>query len=121
MHKFIIPVVATLISIGPVRAGEMRAVAPVPPDQTSPFSNSPDPAKSATQQLEDALRTELGRVGLTDIHVIPMSVLVQAKDADGNPVTFLLSPKSLAEPDEAADGASPDGPGTRSIPGEEKF
>jgi hypothetical protein len=121
MHKLIIPALVALVCIGPVKAAEAPAVAPVPPDLTSPFSDSDHQQKSATQQVEDAVRTELARAGLTDIRIIPMSILVRAKDADGNFVTFFLAPNSIAELGQAPEEKQDDGAGARSIPGEEKF
>lgn len=117
MRKFIIPIVVALTLMAPARANERLAVAPVPPDQPSPFSGSKDQSRSETQQLEEAVRAELGRVGLTDIH---MTILIRAKDADGNPVAFLLSPNAVAGADGGPGQAAPDSdPGA--IPGEEKF
>jgi hypothetical protein len=43
------------------------------------------------------LRTRLAHAGFTDIEMVPTSFLVRAKDADGNSVTLVLSPDSVAE------------------------
>jgi hypothetical protein len=121
MQKLVIPILAALVCIGPATADEAPAVAPVPPDQSSSFSGSDHQQTSVTQQLEDAVRAELGRAGLTDIHMIPMSILIRAKDADGNPVTFFLSPDSAPGSSEAPEKMQGDSAGAHSIPGEEKF
>lgn len=117
MHKLITSILVAFILVGPARANGMLAVAPVPPDQQSPFGGSAEQSRSEAQQLEDAVRSELGRAGLTDVHLM---IVVRARDADGNPVAFLLSPNAVAgadgDPQEAPPGTKPG-----SIPGEEKF
>jgi hypothetical protein len=41
------------------------------------------------------LRQSLSQAGFTDVHVMPESFLVRAKDKDGNPVMMVINPDSV--------------------------
>ena len=41
------------------------------------------------------LRQSLTQAGFTDVHVMPESFLVRAKDRDGNPVMMVVNPDSV--------------------------
>ena len=72
-------------------------------------TNSPNQAPSANAkgtaaqnvQNKQALRTQvrdmLQKAGFTDIQVMTGSLLIRAKDKDGNPVVMNVSPDSLSE------------------------
>jgi sporulation protein YlmC with PRC-barrel domain len=68
---------------------------------TSP--NQANSGRSANQngQNHQAMRAQvqdmLQKAGFTDIHVMTGSLLIRAKDKDGNPVVMNLSPDSVSE------------------------
>lgn len=51
---------------------------------------------SAAHLPADMART-LAKAGFTDVDVLPDSILVRAKDKDGNPVAMVLNPRSMTE------------------------
>jgi hypothetical protein len=104
-------------------AQDAQAVAPVPPDQISPFADS-DRHQNGTEgahSVEDALRTLLARAGFTDIEMMPTSFLVHAKDVDGNSVTLVFSPDSLAASKQVPGDGQNDAAGAGTVSGEQKF
>ena len=46
-------------------------------------------------EIQQRIRHELSQAGFTDIHVMPQSFLVHAKDSAGNPVYMAITPHSL--------------------------
>ncbi len=48
-----------------------------------------------TAALQRKIHGELSRAGFTDIHVMPQSFLVRAKDSSGNPVMMVINPNSV--------------------------
>lgn len=48
-------------------------------------------------QIEQHLRHDLTRAGFTDIHVMPESFLIRAKNAQGLPVMMVINPDSVTE------------------------
>ncbi|HEY5302169.1 MAG TPA: hypothetical protein VIJ55_15955 [Acetobacteraceae bacterium] len=48
-----------------------------------------------TAALRSKIHGELSRAGFTDIHVMPQSFLVRAKDSSGNPVMMVINPDSV--------------------------
>ena len=46
-------------------------------------------------QIATKLRQSLGHAGFSDVHVMPQSFLVRAKDQDGNPVMMVVNPDSV--------------------------
>jgi hypothetical protein len=55
--------------------------------------------QQSTQQngptISARLRQSLTQAGFTDVHVMPESFLVRAKDKDGNPVMMVVNPDSV--------------------------
>ena len=47
--------------------------------------------------IAQKMRTDLGKAGFTDIHIMPSSFLVRAKDSSGNPVMMVINPDSVTE------------------------
>ena len=47
------------------------------------------------QMLQQKIQQDLSQAGFTDIHVVPRSFVVTAKDHDGNPVEMMITPNSL--------------------------
>ncbi len=47
------------------------------------------------QALQQKIQQDLSQAGFTDIHVMPRSFVVSAKDHDGNPVQMMITPHSV--------------------------
>src|ERR1700760_2874375 len=47
--------------------------------------------------MSQKLHDDLTKAGFTDISIMPQSLLVRAKDAQGNPVMMVINPDSLTE------------------------
>ncbi|MGA9865408.1 MAG: hypothetical protein WBQ75_03095 [Acetobacteraceae bacterium] len=45
--------------------------------------------------LQSKIHSELSQAGFTNIHVMPQSFLVRAKDSSGNPVMMVINPDSV--------------------------
>lgn len=54
-------------------------------------------APNARTTLRDRITAVLQRSGFSDIHAMPSSFVVHAKDQDGNPVVMSITPDSVAE------------------------
>jgi hypothetical protein len=143
MRKLVMSTLVCLACVAPVMAQEaQRAVSPVPDDLASPPSKqnqTPAPKQSQSQNqvpqqdqsenqmptaqsIVDAVRTRLARAGYTNIEMVPMSFLVMAKDAEGNPVMLELSPNSVQEfKPGAPQDDDDDTAGTGTVPDQQKF
>lgn len=53
--------------------------------------NAPTPPAAAKRMYHS-----LKQAGFTDVHIMPHSYLVRAKDPDGNPVMMVVNPDSVA-------------------------
>jgi hypothetical protein len=69
-------------------------------DSTQNTANS-QPAAHLSQKLHD----DLTKAGFTDINIMPASLLVRAKDSQGNSVMMLINADSLTEVTEQTTGA----------------
>jgi hypothetical protein len=61
------------------------------------------PAGHMSQKLHD----DLVKAGFTDITIMPQSLLVRAKDTQGNPVMMVINPDSLTEVTQKSEGTQP--------------
>ncbi len=62
-----------------------------------PSSAQTQAAQGATQQpLPQKIQQKLAAHGFTDIKVVPEGYIVTAKDKDGDPVTMVIGPNSIA-------------------------
>jgi hypothetical protein len=57
--------------------------------------------------LSQKLRDDLTKAGFTDITIMPQSLLVRAKDAQGNSVMMVINPDSLTEMTEHTEAPKP--------------
>ena len=83
-----------------VAAAILTTVSSVALAQTSSNSTTPSKTTSTTQpsnNLRQQVMTNLQQSGFTDVKVVPDSLLVQAKDKSGNPVTMFIGPNSFDE------------------------
>lgn len=94
--------VVGILTIVPLLAGVAAAqTQPGQPSSQSQNQNqnratSPGQAQAQSLQLQQKVRQNLAQAGFTDIHVMPSSFLVRAKDKDGNPVMMIINPDSIA-------------------------
>lgn len=52
-------------------------------------------ASQSNQSLPQQVRNKLRDQGFTDVQVVPGSLLVSAKDKEGDPVTMIIGPNSM--------------------------
>jgi hypothetical protein len=67
-----------------------------------------DSAQTADAQgphMSQKLHDDLTKAGFTDISIMPQSLLVRAKDAQGNPVMMVINPDSLTEVTDKSEAA----------------
>jgi hypothetical protein len=57
--------------------------------------------------MSKKLHDDLTKAGFTDISIMPQSLLVRAKDAQGNPVMMVINPDSLTEVTEHTEATKP--------------
>ena len=72
----------------------------IPGTSSSP-GTSPSAGQSAQGQNQQPIRAQIQKnlqsAGFTDIHIMPSSFTVRAKDRDGNPVMMVINPNSVTE------------------------
>jgi hypothetical protein len=66
---------------------------------------TPDPQVPA--HMSQKLRDDLSRAGFTDITIMPASLLVRAKDSQGNSVMMLINADSVTEVTQQTSGMKP--------------
>ena len=64
---------------------------------TTPPSSNNGIAQTNPNKLRSDLRNMLQQGGYSDIHVMPSSFVIRAKDKNGNAVTMMVSPDSFAQ------------------------
>ena len=74
------------------------AAHPTPPSATAAAPNSsPGSNSAANEPMRQQVRDNLAKAGFTDIHIMPTSFMVRAKDQSGNPVMMVINPDSFTE------------------------
>jgi len=71
-------------------AAESTAATPTPNAGQGSMSN-----QSGNMHIAQKMRDDLSKAGFTDIHIMPSSFLVRAKDSAGNPVMMVVNPDSV--------------------------
>ena len=71
-----------------------------------------DSAQSTTDtqvpaHMSQKLHDDLTKAGFTDITIMPASLIVRAKDAQGNSIMMIINPDSLTDVAEHAQGPAP--------------
>jgi hypothetical protein len=68
--------------------------------------------------IAQKMRDDLSKAGFTDIHIMPSSFLVRAKDSAGNPVMMVVNPDSVTAITEenSASSSNRNSSGTSSAP-----
>ncbi len=66
-------------------------------NQGSGWQNQASSNRQAQMNLRQTISHDLSQAGFTDIHIMPRSFVVHAKDRSGNPVEMLITPNSLTE------------------------
>ena len=59
--------------------------------------DSTQTTETQSPHLSQKLHDDLTKAGFTDITIMPMSLLVRAKDSQGNRVMMVINPDSLTE------------------------
>ena len=67
--------------------------------------NAPN-ASAQNAPVVQKMRDDLSKAGFTDIHIMPSSFLVRAKDSSGNPVMMVVNPDSITAITEENAGAN---------------
>ena len=69
------------------------------PGVTLAQAGTPNPPQNQNVQQPQAIQQKVQKnlqdAGFTDIHIMPSSFLVRAKDKDGNPVMMVINPDSV--------------------------
>lgn len=58
-------------------------------------SDSNKTSSSSSQTIPQQVQTKLQNQGFTNVQVVPGSLLVSAKDKQGDPVTMIIGPHSM--------------------------
>ena len=61
----------------------------------------------ASGHMSQKLHDDLTKAGFTDITIMPASLIVRAKDAQGNSIMMVINPDSLTDLAEHAQGPAP--------------
>ena len=101
MRRLIVSTLVSLVCAVPAAAqiaGQVARQTAVQ-DQviTVPKADGQNTDKESTQSIEETLVGRLASAGLTDIEMVPSSLVVRAKNADGKPVILVLYPDSNLE------------------------
>jgi hypothetical protein len=62
---------------------------------------------NAGGHMSQKLHDDLTKAGFTDITIMPSSLIVRAKDAQGNPIMMVVNPDSLTEVTQKSEDAAP--------------
>jgi hypothetical protein len=89
------PILLAATTAAALAFGPMVVLAQSPHDQASP--NSTNQGTHNKQGMRAQIHEMLQNSGFTDIHVMPGSFVIHAKDKDGNPVMMNVSPDSFTE------------------------
>lgn len=93
MKHVLIPTIAAFgLMVAPAFAQSSSAATT---HNTSQATQQQGNQKESAQQIEQSLRSDLSKAGYTDIHIMPGSFLVQAKNSQGEPTEMMISPNSI--------------------------
>lgn len=92
MRAFLAPVIAA----ASLAAFPVLAQSTTPSAQSNTSATAQNTAPSANQ-MEQKLQKDLSKAGYTDIHIVPGSFLVSAKDSEGQQTQMMISPHSMVE------------------------
>ena len=86
--------VALLVACG--LATPVLAANTTPTNNQSPTTANQNQTETpAITSMRQQVASDLGKAGYTDIHVMPESFLIRAKDSKGNPVMMVINPDSV--------------------------
>ncbi len=106
------PLAATVVSV--LFLCQSGAMAQTTSPNHAPAATNPANQTHNNQGMRAQVRDMLQKAGFTDIHVMTGSLLIRAKDKDGNPVVMNLSPDSVTEVTEVGASGSDDSENTKS-------
>lgn len=87
---------ATTGTNAPTGAGTILYEATGPGNTGNNGAATQNQGNMPSPEIQQRIRHELSQAGFTDIHVMPQSFLVHAKDSAGNPVYMAITPHSLS-------------------------
>jgi sporulation protein YlmC with PRC-barrel domain len=85
--------------------GQAAVMAQSAHDQSPSMKNSTNQIAPGKSSMRAQVRDMLQKAGFTDIRVMAGSLVIHAKDKDGNPVVMNVSPDSFTEMTEVGDNA----------------
>jgi hypothetical protein len=93
MRSSFVPVVAaiSLVALPAFAANTSSGITPSTGDSQNTEKTQD------TGQIRQNLHQDLAQAGYTDIHIMPGSFLVRAKDKQGHPIEMMISPDSVLE------------------------
>ena len=92
-----------------------NAAGAMSPGAANPQGANAQPATGGGMHIAQKMRDDLSKAGFTDIHIMPSSFLVRARDSSGNPVMMVINPDSItAITGESASGSTK--PGSTAAP-----
>src|SRR5271169_5177825 len=92
--KMLTKSVAALLLVGTLATPALAANATQMKDQNA-TTNGDQGGNPEMTSVRKQLIDDLTKAGFTDIHVMPESFLVRAKDSKGNPVMMVINPDSV--------------------------
>jgi hypothetical protein len=93
MCKLLASAMVTLAWVVPALAQD----APSKAAAASAAHDHQDVMNQGGQSFEQRIQQRLTQAGFSNIEMVPTSILIRARDRDGNPVMLSLSPDSLAD------------------------
>ncbi len=93
---------------GPTKgaAGVNNTVGPPDAANAQQGADAAQGANPGPMHVAQKMRADLTKAGFTDIHIMPSSFLVGAKDSSGNPVMMVINPDSITAITEGASGTN---------------
>jgi hypothetical protein len=76
-------------------SGPTNGAATAAPSGAPAAGTNAQGASAGGMHIAQKVRDDLSKAGFTDIHVMPSSFLVRAKDSSGNPVMMVINPDSV--------------------------
>jgi hypothetical protein len=88
-QKVLVTVVFLMAAVSPGLAATSTTAQSGSPPSEQGAAGMPSP------KIAEKMHDSLTQAGFTDIHTMPQSFLIRAKDKDGNPVMMVVNPDSI--------------------------
>jgi hypothetical protein len=90
---------------GPQQQSGMGKGSPNAPQSMQQLGGMGEASSQSQESLKQELQASLAQAGFTSVQIIPESLLIQAKDAHGNPVAMVVTPHSFTAVEFGKEGA----------------